>query len=452
MLSGKRAFHGDSAADTMSAILREEPPDLSRHEPERPARPRADRAPLPREEPGGAVPVGARPRVRPRGAVGPLRRRAARSAAEVAHARPASLAPGRRRPSLAAARGRALRRPPDLERAAPNPPPTFRQLTFRRGPIRSARFAPDGQTVVYSAAWDGLQAGALLGSRWRAPSRSGSASRSGRSLAISRTGEMLVAGPAPHGSRTPSTGTLAQAPLSGGALARVARGRRQRRLVARTERARRRTRAPVAATDSSFPPARSSTRRPARSATRASLRRETPSRSWTTRSSATTAARSRSWTSPARKGRCPRDGKRAGPGLVARRQGDLVHGDPRRQRPLCLRRDARGPRARRARDACRHLLLQDISRDGRVLLIQDNARVGFYAVAVRAKPRSGTSRVSTGRRARACPRTASRSSSRKGGGRRRGLFRLHAQARRLAGRAAGRGNRGGDSRPTGSGS
>src|SRR6266536_154612 len=29
MLSGKRAFHGDSAAETMSAILREEPPDLS---------------------------------------------------------------------------------------------------------------------------------------------------------------------------------------------------------------------------------------------------------------------------------------------------------------------------------------------------------------------------------------------------------------------------------------
>src|SRR4029077_14650571 len=28
MLSGKRAFHGDSAADTMSAILREDPPEL----------------------------------------------------------------------------------------------------------------------------------------------------------------------------------------------------------------------------------------------------------------------------------------------------------------------------------------------------------------------------------------------------------------------------------------
>jgi serine/threonine protein kinase len=46
-------------------------------------------------------------------------------------------------------------------------------------------------------------------------------------------------------------------------------------------------------------------------------------------------------------------GKHAGPRLVTLRQGNLVHGDPRRQRPFCLRRDARGPRARRARDACR---------------------------------------------------------------------------------------------------
>jgi len=32
---------------------------------------------------------------------------------------------------------------------------TFRRLTFRRGNILSARFAPDGQTVVYGAAWEG---------------------------------------------------------------------------------------------------------------------------------------------------------------------------------------------------------------------------------------------------------------------------------------------------------
>src|SRR2546427_5087253 len=29
MLSGRRAFHGESAAETMSAILKEDPPDLS---------------------------------------------------------------------------------------------------------------------------------------------------------------------------------------------------------------------------------------------------------------------------------------------------------------------------------------------------------------------------------------------------------------------------------------
>src|SRR4029077_10102767 len=37
----------------------------------------------------------------------------------------------------------------------PMPPPVYRQLTFRRGSIRSARFAPDGQTILYSAAWQG---------------------------------------------------------------------------------------------------------------------------------------------------------------------------------------------------------------------------------------------------------------------------------------------------------
>ncbi len=36
----------------------------------------------------------------------------------------------------------------------PPPPPAFERLTFRRGSITSARFAPDGQ-VIYGAAWEG---------------------------------------------------------------------------------------------------------------------------------------------------------------------------------------------------------------------------------------------------------------------------------------------------------
>ena len=33
--------------------------------------------------------------------------------------------------------------------------PTYKRLTFRRGTVTSARFAPDGNTIVYSAAWEG---------------------------------------------------------------------------------------------------------------------------------------------------------------------------------------------------------------------------------------------------------------------------------------------------------
>jgi len=35
------------------------------------------------------------------------------------------------------------------------PEPTFQRLSFGRGTIVSARFAPDGQSVIYGAAWDG---------------------------------------------------------------------------------------------------------------------------------------------------------------------------------------------------------------------------------------------------------------------------------------------------------
>lgn len=56
MLAGKRAFHGDTAADTLSAILKEDPPDLS--ETNRQVSPAlAHCAPLSGEEPGRALSV-----------------------------------------------------------------------------------------------------------------------------------------------------------------------------------------------------------------------------------------------------------------------------------------------------------------------------------------------------------------------------------------------------------
>jgi eukaryotic-like serine/threonine-protein kinase len=40
--------------------------------------------------------------------------------------------------------------------SAPSPPaPRFIPVTFRAGSVNSARFAPDGETVVYTASWQG---------------------------------------------------------------------------------------------------------------------------------------------------------------------------------------------------------------------------------------------------------------------------------------------------------
>ena len=73
MLSGQRAFRGDSAGETMAAILKEDPPDLSVTNQSISPGPRADRAPLPREEPRAPLPVRLRHRLRPRSAVQRLR-------------------------------------------------------------------------------------------------------------------------------------------------------------------------------------------------------------------------------------------------------------------------------------------------------------------------------------------------------------------------------------------
>ena len=63
MLAGRRAFTGDTAADTMTAILTKEPPEIADASPPRPPRARAHRDALPRQTARGTVPVGQRPRL-----------------------------------------------------------------------------------------------------------------------------------------------------------------------------------------------------------------------------------------------------------------------------------------------------------------------------------------------------------------------------------------------------
>jgi serine/threonine protein kinase/Tol biopolymer transport system component len=98
------------------------------------------------------------------------------------------------------------------------PPTRFTQLTFRAGTVSSARFAPDGQTIAYSAAWDGAPL-ELYTRRLTDQQARPLDVRGARILSISRSGEAAVQLLAPGAMAaffSFPVGTLARVPLSGG--------------------------------------------------------------------------------------------------------------------------------------------------------------------------------------------------------------------------------------------
>ncbi len=96
------------------------------------------------------------------------------------------------------------------------PFPTFNRLTFRRGTVFSARFAPDGQTVVYSAAWDGRPT-EIFTVRLDGPESRSLGLPPADLLSVSASGELAIC----LGRRVQwgfeGYGTLARVPLGGGA-------------------------------------------------------------------------------------------------------------------------------------------------------------------------------------------------------------------------------------------
>jgi serine/threonine protein kinase/Tol biopolymer transport system component len=95
-------------------------------------------------------------------------------------------------------------------------PPVYRQLTFRRGSIRAARFAPDGQTILYSAAWQGNPTDVFTARPEAPESRSMGLSRT-QLMSVSSTSEMAVLLNSKAIGAWVTMGTLARAPLAGGA-------------------------------------------------------------------------------------------------------------------------------------------------------------------------------------------------------------------------------------------
>jgi eukaryotic-like serine/threonine-protein kinase len=102
-----------------------------------------------------------------------------------------------------------------VKRRVGTPQPSFRQITFRRGIVYSARFAPDVKTIIYSAAWDGSPSDLFSTRGDNLESRS--MGLLGAQIAgISSGGEMAVLLRSRVGIFE-QYGTLARLPLAGGA-------------------------------------------------------------------------------------------------------------------------------------------------------------------------------------------------------------------------------------------
>ena len=215
MFSGARAFKGKTAVETMSAILREDPPEMAtaasgaspalerivrrcleknRDERFQSARDVTFALDAVSNASGSSARMAAVP-------LPPRRSRIGMAVAAIALA--AAIAAG----GYAAGRGRGTS-------AAPQP--TIRQLTFRSGAVRGARFTPDPKTVVYAAAWEGRPL-ALFTVREDSSESSAVNLPPANLLAVSSAGEMAVALKPTTPSPFTVAGTLARAPLAGGA-------------------------------------------------------------------------------------------------------------------------------------------------------------------------------------------------------------------------------------------
>lgn len=210
MLTGQRAFRGETPADTLSAILTQDPPELAaagapvpplleslvRHCLEKQPEERFQSAhdvvfDLQQVSLSSSSRVVAQPasrRFRWRYALGIVGVLALLAAALLA--------------------GREWQAPPAV--------PSFRQLTYRRGIVSAARFLADGRTVVYSAAWTGSSANSSLFTTRTDLGGETSLGTDGEVLSISPSGEMLVLRKQKPVFAYARAGELDRMPISGG--------------------------------------------------------------------------------------------------------------------------------------------------------------------------------------------------------------------------------------------
>ncbi len=216
MATGQRAFQKPTGAETLSAIIRDEPESLERLNPRAPAPLRWIVERCLAKDPEERY---ASTRDLARDLKSIRDHLSETTSPSAAHERP----PTRRSPALKAGAialgllAAGLLGAVAARRLGGSSQPTFQRLTFQRGTVRAARFGPDGQTVYYSAAWEGTPS-RIFSLRPGTPESSALTLPPASLLAISPNGEMAVLlQPKTAVTSFALTGTLARVPLSGGA-------------------------------------------------------------------------------------------------------------------------------------------------------------------------------------------------------------------------------------------
>ncbi|MGO9126308.1 MAG: protein kinase domain-containing protein [Terriglobales bacterium] len=212
MVSGKRAFHGDTAADTMSAILKAEPPPLT--ETQQNVSPGLTRIVEHCLEKDAAN------RFQSARDVAFALESFSGSSSTLAAMPQVAGSPKRRTLSLLTSASAALLVAVVAFVAARMTAPVagqpaFHQLTFPRGYIQTARFAPDGETIIYSAAFTGRPIELFSTRPEGGESRALGLSDSDL-LGVSLAGELAVRLTPRFTGAYSISGTLARAMLSGG--------------------------------------------------------------------------------------------------------------------------------------------------------------------------------------------------------------------------------------------
>ncbi len=226
MLSGQRAFRGESPAETMSAIMKEDPAELSetaRNVPpalERMVRHCLEKNPAQRFQSAGDLAFNLEA-LTDSSVVGKTGAQPAIDQAAIRESGPAQKKEAAPRNTLRELAGALVLSALMigvgwwLGRGSGRVGfPEYQSITFRTGSVGNARFTPDG-SVVYSASWDGGENQLYVG-RTDDPFARELGVKDAELLAISKSGELAVRLNTVYHDGYASAGTLARIPMSGG--------------------------------------------------------------------------------------------------------------------------------------------------------------------------------------------------------------------------------------------